>query len=50
MLKIGENIYLNTSYMLNYKIYRIQFQDPTRLIQDPFVEFVSWCPHFELNT
>ena len=31
-------------------MYRINFHDPNKVVKDPFVEFVPWFPHLELET
>ena len=44
-----ENQYINTSIKDIYKKYSKHFQDPTRVLLDPIVEFVRRCPYLELE-
>ena len=44
-----ENEYINTSITDIYKKYTKHFQDPTRELFDPMVEFIRWCPYLELE-
>ena len=44
-----ENEYISTSLKDIYKKYSKPFQDPTRDLLDPMVEFVCWYPYFELE-
>ena len=44
-----ENYYINTSIKGIYKKYTKHFQDPTRDLLDPMVEFVRCCLYLELE-
>ena len=48
--KISKNQYTNTFNKDVYKNLRKKFQDPTSDLLDPKVEFIGWCPYFELDT
>ena len=48
-LRLLSNIHpKNTSIKDIHKKYTKHFQDPTRDLLDPMVEFGRWCPYFEL--
>ena len=48
--KISQYQYINTFNKDIFIKFRKRFQSPTRNVLDAKVEFVCWCPYFELKT